>query len=111
MKERLSLASLEELDPALRPWAQALVAYLEPYGVVVTSVYRSPTTQLALWLNRANNPYPVAPPGRSYHEYRRAWDMTGPPDVLAWAGAVWKSWGGRWGGDLQPKPDDIHFEA
>lgn len=72
----------------------------------VTSVYRSRTEQLRLWNNRHNNPYPVAPPGLSYHEYGRAWDMVGPPDQLERAGAVWRSWGGTWS-----PSDRIHFQA
>lgn len=99
---------MAELDPRIEPYARYLVNYLTPYGVVVTSVYRSYTDQLNLWMNRATNPHPVAPPGSSYHQYRRAWDMVGPPEVLAWAGRVWESWGGRWGGRIG---DDIHFEA
>lgn len=104
------MASLVELDPVLYPYAQYLVSYLEPYGVRVTSVYRSYSDQLELYRNRARNPYPVAPPGRSKHQFRRAWDMTGPPEILAWAGHVWESWGGIWGGRFR-NADPIHFEA
>lgn len=82
------------------------MSYVAPYGITITSVYRSRTKQLELWNNRHNNPFPVAPPGRSYHEYRRAWDMTGPAHVLAWAGRVWRSWGGTWS-----ERDPIHFQA
>jgi hypothetical protein len=95
------------LEPWLRPWAEWLVAVAGAYGDVrVTSVRRSRTQQLALWNNRHNNPYPVAPPGSSYHEYGRAWDMVGPDWLLTWAGALWKSVGGRWSAR-----DPIHFEA
>jgi hypothetical protein len=86
----------------------ALVNYFPT--LKVTSVYRSPTDQLRLWNNRHNNPYPVAPPGSSYHEYRRAFDVVGPPDVLAAAGRVWESWGGTWGGRFR-NADPIHFQA
>lgn len=67
---------------------------------------RSYTQQLKLWYNRANNPYPVAPPGRSFHELGRAWDMVGPDEQLRAAGAVWRSWGGTWS-----EIDKIHFQA
>lgn len=93
------------LQPWLRPYAEALVSHLGRQ-VRVTSVYRSPSEQLRLWNNRHRNPYPVAPPGTSMHEQGRAWDMTGPPDVLRWAGGVWRSWGGRWF-----ESDPIHFEV
>lgn len=75
-------------------------------GLQVTSVYRSKTEQRRLWNNRHNNPFPVAPPGRSLHEYGLAWDMVGPDHVLAEAGRVWNSWGGNWS-----KTDKIHFEV
>jgi len=73
----------------------------------VTSVYRSYSEQLELYRNRARNPYPVAPPGRSYHGARRAWDATGPAAALTHAGRTWQSWGGTWGGPTDP----IHFQA
>jgi hypothetical protein len=104
---------LEQLEPWLRPYAEQLFYYLDLYfpgEVTITNVYRSPSKQLELWNNRANNPYPVAPPGTSYHEFRRAWDMVGPPEVLAWAGQVWESWGGTWGGRFGHS-DPIHFQA
>jgi len=94
------------LQPWLRPYARALVEGLAGY-VKVTSVYRSFTDQLGLWLRRNRNPYPVAPPGSSKHQQGRAWDMTGSPEVLRYAGQIWESWGGRWGGEADP----IHFEA
>lgn len=102
------------LAPWLSPYADALVRLGAPYGVRVTSVYRSPTKQRELWANRHNNPYPVARPGTSYHEFRRAWDMVGPPDVLDWLGRTWESWGGTWGGSGPSRgfrSDPIHFQA
>lgn len=92
------------LQPALRPWARALRAAFP--NLTVTSVRRSRTEQLRLWNTRHRNPYPVAPPGRSLHEYGLAWDMVGPSDVLAQAGAIWNSWGGHWS-----PADEIHFEV
>jgi LAS superfamily LD-carboxypeptidase LdcB len=74
--------------------------------VRVTSVYRSYSEQLQLWLNRARNPYPVLPPGQSMHNLGRAFDVVGPDRVLEAAGAAWNSWGGRWSSS-----DPIHFEA
>lgn len=97
-------AALNGLQPWLRPYADALLAYFPQ--LQITSVYRSKTEQLKLWNNRHNNPYPVAPPGTSLHEQRRAFDVTGPAQVLRQAGAVWRSWGGQWF-----ESDPIHFQA
>lgn len=72
----------------------------------ITSVRRSRTEQLKLWNNRANNPYPVAPPGYSKHEYGLAWDMVGSEERLEQAGKIWNSWGGHWS-----PSDKIHFEV
>lgn len=64
------------------------------------------TDQARLYANRARNPYPVAPPGRSKHNYGLAWDMTGDRELLRQAGQLWVSWGGRWF-----ESDPIHFEV
>ena len=98
------MASLSGLLPELQPYADLLVRNMP--GAIVTSVYRSPTEQLELYRNRARNKYPVAPPGRSYHEYRRAFDVVADLAVLKWAGSVWRSWGGQWFAS-----DPIHFQA
>jgi hypothetical protein len=92
-----------QLLPELRRAAEVLVAH---YGLKVTSVYRSPTEQRKLWNTRHNNPYPVAPPGKSFHEHRRAFDAVGPENVLRQAGQTWRSWGGQWF-----ESDPIHFQA
>jgi len=89
----------------MRPWAEALAS---AYGLTVTSVRRSRTEQLALWNNRRNNPYPVAPPGTSKHERGLAFDATAAEAVLAQAGRTWQAWGGKWGGSYG---DPIHFEV
>jgi len=93
------------LIPQLSPWADRLVA-LAGGRVRVTSTYRSWTEQYKLWNNRANNPYPVAPPGRSYHQLGRAFDLTGDHALLEALGRVWISWGGTWNAS-----DPIHFQA
>jgi len=94
------------LQPWLRPWAEWLVQQFP--GVRVTSTYRAYSDQLRLWLNRSNNAYPVAPPGRSYHEYGRAFDVVGPPGTLIAMGRLWEQVGGTWGGR---GGDPIHFQA
>jgi len=93
------------LQPWLRPHAEELLRLVARY-VRVTSVYRSYSEQLELWRNRQRNPYPVAPPGSSFHQFGRAWDMVGDRDALHWAGRIWLSWGGTW----SPR-DPIHFQA
>lgn len=95
---------LDQLEPWLAPFAKELLRHFPT--LVVNSVYRSYTEQVALWNNRFNNPYPVAPPGYSWHQYRRAFDLGGPPETLRAAGALWRSWGGTWG-----EGDVIHFQA
>jgi len=90
----------------MQPSAEALVRLFP--RLRVTSVYRSYSEQLRLWNTRAQNPFPVAPPGRSKHQLRRAWDMEGPAADLQRAGALWERAGGRWGGRFG---DPIHFEA
>jgi len=93
------------LQPWLRPWAEELMR-VAGSGLKVTSVYRSYTEQMHLYLTRWTNPFPVAPPGQSYHNHGRAWDMVGDQARLAYAGAVWNSWGGTWS-----PSDPIHFQA
>jgi len=92
----------------LRPYAEYLLQRFAGSDVQVTSVYRSYSAQLKLWLTRSSNPYPVAPPGQSYHEYRRAFDVVGPTEVLDQMGALWERMGGTWGGRIG---DRIHFQA
>lgn len=97
-------SSFNGLQPWLRPYAKALLEQFP--GLTITSVFRSYSEQLALYRKRRTNPYPVAPPGRSYHGFGRAWDMVGDSATLRRAGAVWNSWGGTWS-----VRDEIHFQA
>ncbi len=110
------MASLNTLDIRLQPWAK----YLYHYGksldgrLVVTSAYRSTAKQARLyqrWLS-GDSSIPAAPPGRSLHGHRLAWDMARigvdplNDELLMWLGAVWESWGGRHGGTRDP----VHFQ-
>lgn len=99
------------LHPALAPYFEQLVALASYYGgaPVVTSAYRSSAQQALLYRRylAGQSQFPAAPPGRSYHEFGRAIDVVARPEVLAWMGAVWTSWGGTWGG----RSDPIHFQA
>lgn len=102
---------LEGLEPALRPWAEYLVQLGQQHdpSLTITSVRRSSAEQARLYRRylAGQSQFPAAPPGRSFHEYGRAWDMVGRPEVLRWLGAIWQSWGGTYGGEVDP----IHFQA
>jgi hypothetical protein len=99
---------LTELQPWLYPWAAALVALASQAHVQVSSVRRTWQQQAQLYaaFRRGESHYPALPPGRSLHQYGRAFDLIGPAAVLGQLGDVWRSWGGRWGPE-----DPIHFEA
>lgn len=88
----------------LRPYAESLMRHAP--NARVTSVFRSYSEQLSLWLNRSRNPFPVAPPGRSYHQYGRAWDVSASRGTLHALGSIWRNWGGTWS-----ERDPIHFQA
>jgi len=104
-------ASLRGLDRRFRPWADYLlaVARASGFGVRVTSGFRSMAEQQRLYdLRQAgSHPLPVAPPGRSFHNYGLAFDavVEYPPGGQAALGRFWESLGGRWGGDRDP----VHF--
>lgn len=99
-------SSFTGLQPWLRPYAEYLLSAFPSGTFTVTSVFRSLSDQARLYANRARNPYPVAPPGRSKHNHGLAWDMTGPTEALRRAGEIWRAWGGKW-----YKSDPIHFEV
>ena len=108
----LSSNSLSQLEPWLTPWARWLVS-VAPYAGVrsvrITSVWRSRAKQQALYDNflAGRAMFPAAPPGRSRHEYGRAWDMvTEPYSALPILGSWWQQVGGTWNSS-----DVIHFEA
>ena len=110
------MADLATLDPRLVPWAKYLYALGKQYDgrLVVTSARRSSAKQQRLyndWI-RGISKIPAAPPGKSLHQLGLAFDLarigidplTDP--LLNWLGAVWTSWGGRWGGQRDP----VHFQ-
>jgi len=104
-------ANLHQLEPWLYPWAAYLVQFAMRYGASVTSVRRSYYEQLQLYTDYLSgySRYPAAPPGQSMHELGRAFDIAAPAKLLAYLGATWERWGGRWGG--RDGTDPIHFEA
>ena len=73
--------------------------------VPVTSGFRSADDQRRLWLGRAANRFPVAPPGTSMHERGLAVDV---PEAFAERLAAV----GRDAGLCRPFPtsDPVHFE-
>lgn len=73
--------------------------------VPITSAYRSPATQRRLWLDRARNPYPVAPPGASVHARGLAVDV---PAAVAERLAANAPQAGLC--RPYPKADPVHFE-
>jgi hypothetical protein len=73
--------------------------------VPISSGWRSPAQQAALWAGRHSNPYPVAPPGTSMHERGLAIDV--PRSFVTTLRAV-----AALAGLCQPLPvsDPVHFE-
>jgi len=98
------------MHPALAPYAGYLLDVLGYNGInyTITSVLRTRAQQQALYDRylKGQNAYPVAVPGTSKHELGLAMDVTMPASVYAAAGALWKSWGGRWS-----PADEIHFSV
>jgi hypothetical protein len=92
------------LAPAMRA-ALARAEQLLGGPVPITSGFRSAAEQRRLWLGRATNRYPVAPPGTSMHERGLAVDVpSAVADRLAGVAA---------GAGLcrpLPRTDPVHFE-
>lgn len=96
------------LEPWLRPYATWLYQVAQQYGLQprVTSVRRTWGRQKVLYdrYMRGESTLPAAPPGRSLHQYGRAFDMvTNSPSAL---GSVWRRMGGKW-----YESDPPHFEV
>lgn len=102
---------LDELHPQLAAAANELlrVAYENGLNPQVTSTVRTWGQQAVLWRRfmAGLSTYPAAPPGRSAHQWGWAFDVEVTPHEALWRlGALWRSWGGGWGGAHDP----IHFE-
>ena len=110
-------ASLHSLIPPLQPFARRLLLPAGQAGLQprITSTRRSRSEQTKLYRRflQGTNPYPVAPPGQSAHEFGYAFDMMiqGTPLQMKIGlddlGYLWQTWGGVWGGQFN---DPIHFE-
>lgn len=100
--------STAALHPEFRPWADWLVAVARYWGLRprVTSTYRSLAEQARLYRLRQERPdlqpYPVAPPGQSLHNYGLALDMVSTDNARL--GALWRHYGGSWS-----PSDAVHF--
>lgn len=117
---------IQQLLPSLQPMARETLQRAFNIGIplVVTQGYRSPATQAALYAQGRTAPGAVvtnAPPGWSWHEYRRAFDVavldargnpTWPNDVALWSriGQCGKEAGLEWGGDWTGIIDRPHFQ-
>jgi len=110
------MASLNSLHPQLVPYAKYLHSIGKYYDgrLVVTSARRSSAKQAELWRKweAGLSRIPANRPGTSLHEYGLAFDMARlgvdplSDPLLNWLGAVWDSWGGRYGGSRDP----VHFQ-
>jgi hypothetical protein len=102
------------LDPRFTPWARWLYNVAEFWGLHprLISGYRSIQEQSELYakyqecLRRGGKCTPAAVPGDSRHNYGLAIDLGS--DDPARLGALWKSVGGRWGGDFG---DPLHYDV
>jgi peptidoglycan L-alanyl-D-glutamate endopeptidase CwlK len=119
-------AKLTDLDDDVQDMALRLLDEAKKQGIVliVTQTYRTPAEQAALYAQGRSAPGRIvthAPPGYSWHEFRRAFDVAiksfagdatpkdlydGPWEQIGDMGeAVGLEWGGRW-----RHPDRPHFQ-
>lgn len=110
------MADLNTLDKRLVPYAKWIYAVGKQYDgrLVVTSARRSAAKQSRLyndWI-RGVSSIPAARPGFSLHQRGLAFDLArigisphGDP-LLNYLGAVWRYYGGIWGGQRDP----VHFQ-
>jgi hypothetical protein len=100
------------LHPEFRDLARRYIqtANERGYPISLGSSYRSPEEQSAMYNNRANNPYPVAPPGASGHNYGLAMDLRGyKPEYQKGLGQLAHEMGLTYGGEFS-HPDPVHVQ-
>ena len=112
---------MESRSYPIDPYAQYFVAVMAwlGYPVRITETFRDPIRQAKLYAQGRSEPGAIitnAPPGTSYHEYGRAFDITfigpgfsAPDSWWSLAGEVGEWMGLRWGGRFK-SPDRPHFE-
>lgn len=100
---------LDDLEPWLVPWARWLVSLWPSAQVTSTRRTRLEQSQLYEAFLAGASKYPAAPPGQSWHEYGRAFDIYAHPQILEQLGRIWIQVGGTWGGS--DGSDPIHFQA
>jgi hypothetical protein len=103
-------ANLDDLVDELASAARELVRAAGAAGLMprVTSTLRSHAEQTRLYRRSQQGlqPYPVAPPGFSAHEYGWAFDLVVSPfDAIYDVAYTWQQWGGGWN-----IADAVHFE-
>jgi hypothetical protein len=103
-------ANLDDLVDELAGAARELVRAAGAAGLMprVTSTVRSRAEQTRLYRRSQQGlqPYPVAPPGFSAHEYGWAFDLVVSPfDAIYDVAYTWQQWGGAWN-----SADAVHFE-
>lgn len=103
------MPGLAGVYPPLRAGIEQLLRVANANGIParVTSGVRTHAQQRALYRRylAGMNPYPVAPPGTSDHEYGLAVDVwAGSSEATRALGRLWLSWGGRWS-----TADEVHF--
>ncbi len=95
---------LERVNPGLVAAAKRMIND-NPYGGQITSGFRSIEEQARLY-NSGTNPYPVAAPGKSKHNFGKAMDISGSPQAMEWFAANASKYGLH-----QPHTNDpVHFE-
>jgi hypothetical protein len=100
---------LAALDVRIRPWARALVAFVQSRDprAQVTSTLRTHEEQLCLLQAAAEGRAGVYRPAlHSNHERGLALDISARPDVLDAAHDLWISWGGAG----RTSGDPVHFQ-
>lgn len=114
----LDLVRIALLRPELRNIAEAFIADVEAATGKKVSIpprggVRSAQDQVDLWNDRANNPYPVAQPGTSRHEYASALDINilgGTANDYALAAEIAELKYFLVPGLYFSTPDRVHFE-
>ena len=121
-----SAATIANLDPVIRPFAEKLLVRAAQDGLrlVVVSGYRSMQEQEKLYAQGRTEPGEIvtnAKPGSSWHNFALAFDVASidasgnivwPNDSSFWSrvGQIGREVGLEWGGDFASFPDRPHFQ-